>query len=51
MEEIQEKIKKYKKINRILKIAFWVILLIVIGITSWILYRMYWSPDNAISLM
>lgn len=49
--EIQEKIKRYKKINRNLKIVFWVILFVVVGITSWILYRMYWSPDNAISEM
>lgn len=48
MEEIQEKIKRYKKINRRLKIAFWVILLLVISFATWVVYRMYcWtqSPD------
>lgn len=50
-EKIQEEIKKYKRINRNLKIVFWIILLVVISVTSWVLYKMYWSPDNAISQM
>lgn len=50
-EKIQEEIKRYKRINRNLKIVFWIILLVVISVTSWVLYKMYWSPDNAISQM